>query len=183
MSNTERQYDAVLHGCRDIFLKKTRDYGTSWRVLRPISITDQIFIKAQRIRTLQEKKVQKIDDNIESEFRAMVNYGLIGMIQLELDATVDQELSYNKAEELYDLYLSRVRETMLHKNHDYGEAWRAMSQQSFVDLILMKLMRIKQIISNDGKTIISEGIDSNFIDIVNYSLFALILIGEGVHEA
>lgn len=183
MSNTERQYDAVLHGCRDIFLKKTRDYGTSWRVLRPISITDQIFIKAQRIRTLQEKKVQKIDDNIESEFRAMVNYGLIGMIQLELDATVDQELSYNKAEELYDLYMSRVRETMLHKNHDYGEAWRAMSQQSFVDLILMKLMRIKQIISNDGKTIISEGIDSNFIDIVNYSLFALILIGEGVHEA
>lgn len=183
MSNTERQYDAVFHGCRDIFLKKTRDYGTSWRVLRPISITDQIFIKAQRIRTLQEKKVQKIDDNIESEFRAMVNYGLIGMIQLELDATVDQELSYNKAEELYNQYMARVRETMLHKNHDYGEAWRAMSQESFVDLILMKLMRIKQIISNDGKTIISEGIDSNFIDIVNYSLFALILIGEGVHEA
>ncbi|MGZ5255692.1 MAG: DUF1599 domain-containing protein [Flavitalea sp.] len=183
MSNTERQYDAVLHGCRDIFLKKTRDYGTSWRVLRPISITDQIFIKAQRIRTLQEKKVQKIDDNIESEFRAMVNYGLIGMIQLELDETVDQELTYNRAAELYDLYLARVRETMMHKNHDYGEAWRAMSQESFVDLILMKLMRIKQIISNDGKTIISEGIESNFIDIVNYSLFALILIGEGVHEA
>jgi hypothetical protein len=183
MSNTERQYDAVLHGCRDIFLKKTRDYGTSWRVLRPISITDQIFIKAQRIRTLQEKKVQKIDDNIESEFRAMVNYGLIGMIQLDLDSTVDQELSYDKAEELYDQYMARVRETMLHKNHDYGEAWRAMSQESFVDLILMKLNRIKQIISNDGKTIISEGIDSNFIDIVNYSLFALILIGEGVHQA
>ncbi len=182
MSNTERQYDEALNTCRDIFVKKTRDYGTSWRVMRPISITDQIFIKAQRIRTLQEKKVQKVEDNIQSEFKAMVNYGIMGMIQLELDQTLDQELPLDKATELYDLFMTKVRDTMLHKNHDYGEAWRNMSQESFVDLILMKLMRIRQIISNDGKTIISEGIDSNFIDIINYSLFALILIDEGVHK-
>lgn len=181
MVNTEEQYEKSVQGCKDIFIKKTRDYGTSWRVLRLISVADQIYIKAQRIRTIQEKGKQKVDDNIASEFKGMVNYGIIGLIQMDLNGEKIEELSINEVEKLYDARIEAARNTMLAKNHDYGEAWRGMSQQSFVDLILMKVLRIRQILQNDGKTLISEGIDANFIDIINYSLFALILIEEGKH--
>lgn len=181
MDQTLEQYNRAAEACRDIFTRKTRDYGTSWRVLRTISITDQIFIKAQRIKVLQEKKVQKVDDDIPSEFKGMVNYGIIGLIQLQYNDPKVEELSLPEALEGYEKQLQVARATMQNKNHDYGEAWREMSQESFVDLILMKLMRIRQILANDGKTIASEGIDANFVDIINYSLFALILIEEGKH--
>jgi len=182
MNETLQQYNQALDTCRDIFLKKTIDYGTSWRVLRPISILDQLFIKAQRIRTVQELGVQKVDEDITGEFRAMVNYGIIGLIQLHLKAESVEELPVTEAEENFILQAGVVRQIMIAKNHDYGEAWREMSQEGFVDLILMKLLRIRQILANNGKTLISEGIDSNFVDIINYSLFALILIGEKKHS-
>ncbi|MGB4771134.1 MAG: DUF1599 domain-containing protein [Chitinophagaceae bacterium] len=178
--NTERQYEEAVKKCRDIFLKKTRDYGTSWRVLRIISVTDQIFIKAQRIRTIQEKKVQRIGDDIASEFMGIVNYGIIGLIQLDLLAEME-DMDPDKVEKLYQQKYEFTKKLMLDKNHDYGEAWRDMSQESFVDLILMKLQRIRQILQNDGKTLISEGIDANFTDIINYAVFALILMDEGKH--
>ena len=178
-STTNLQYDKALHTCKDIFIKKTIDYGTSWRCLRIISITDQIFIKAMRIRTIQEKKVQKVGDDINAEFKGIVNYGVIGLIQLSMNDNASQDLDAEYVSSLYDKHIELVRNTMLDKNHDYGEAWRDMSQESFVDLILMKLSRIRQILVNDGKTIISEGIDANFVDIINYALFGLILIEEG----
>jgi hypothetical protein len=178
MDSTNIQYDRAVNSCKDIFLKKTRDYGTSWRCLRIISITDQIYIKAKRIRTIQELKTQKVGDDINAEFRGIVNYGVIGLIQLILgDAEVD-ELDPADVDVKYNQQIIAVRETMLDKNHDYGEAWREMSQESFVDLIIMKLSRIRQILANDGKTIMSEGIDANFTDIINYAIFALILIEE-----
>ncbi|NBO58844.1 MAG: DUF1599 domain-containing protein [Chitinophagia bacterium] len=178
-STTNQQYDKAVLSCKDIFIKKTIDYGTSWRCLRIISITDQIFIKAMRIRTIQEKKAQKVGDDINAEFKGIVNYGVIGLIQLKLDDTEPQELNAETVSALYDENISFARNTMLDKNHDYGEAWRDMSQESYVDLILMKLSRIRQILTNEGKTIISEGIDANFVDIINYALFGLILIDEG----
>lgn len=177
--NTLAQYDAALAGCKDIFIKKTKDYGTSWRVLRPISVVDQIFIKAQRIRNLQEIGVQKVEDNIEGEFRGIVNYGVIGLIQMEQHGNPYTDLPVEEVERLYEHYIQQVKAVMEAKNHDYGEAWRDMSQESFVDLILTKLLRIKQILRNQGKTLISEGIDANYTDIINYALFALIKIGEG----
>jgi hypothetical protein len=180
-TSTEQQYDEALLSCSEIFIKKTRDYGTSWRVLRIISITDQIFIKAKRIRTIQEKKVQRVGDDIQSEFKGIVNYGIIGLIQLKMGTDGVEDLATEKVEQLYRLHAQQARDIMLNKNHDYGEAWRDMSQESFTDLILMKLKRIRQILSNDGKTIASEGIDANFIDIINYALFALILIDEKKH--
>ena len=183
MNSTNEQYDRALRSCKDIFLKKTGDYGTSWRVLRPISIADQLFIKAKRIRTLQEAREQRVEEDKAGEFRAMVNYGVIGLIQLSIAPDAAEELSVAEAGRNYDDQLARVREVMLAKNHDYGEAWRDMSQESFTDLILMKILRIRQIVANEGKTLISEGIDSNYTDIINYSLFALILIGEGKHSA
>jgi hypothetical protein len=181
--STNRQYDEAAAACKDIFILKTNDYGTSWRVLRTISIADQLYIKARRIRTLQEKNDAKVKEDKAGEFKAMVNYGIIGLIQLSLGADTPEELAVGKAGQLYDEKLAVARATMVDKNHDYGEAWREMSQESFVDLILMKLLRIRQIVSNDGATLISEGIDSNYIDIINYSLFALILIGEGKHTS
>jgi Nucleotide modification associated domain 1 len=181
MIPTNLQYDQAVTSCKDIFLKKTRDYGTSWRVLRIISVADQLYIKALRIRTLQEKKEQRIEDDRSSEFRAMVNYGIIGLIQLSLPGEAPEELSPEETGKWYDEKIAVARATMLDKNHDYGEAWRGMSQESFVDLILMKILRIRQIVANDGRTLISEGIDSNYIDIINYSLFALILMSEGKH--
>jgi Nucleotide modification associated domain 1 len=181
--NTDRQYDEAIQLCREIFLQKTKDYGTSWRVLRIISVTDQIFIKAQRIRTLQEKQAQKVGDDIPSELKGIVNYGIIGLIQLESGTVSMEDLPLDKVELLYNENAENAKQTMLNKNHDYGEAWRDMSQQSFIDLILMKLLRIKQILLNDGKTLVSEGIDANFIDIINYALFGLILIDEGKHKA
>jgi hypothetical protein len=181
--DTIQQYNAAVEKCRDIFLKKTKDYGTSWRVLRTISIVDQIFIKALRVRTIQEKKTQLIGDGIPSEFIGIVNYGVIGLIQLELDNPQVEDLDAEQVASMYNKHIAQVRALMQEKNHDYGEAWRDMSQESFADLILVKLLRIRQILSNDGKTIISEGIDANLHDIINYAVFALILIEEGKHSS
>ena len=183
MSDTDQQYDQAVIACKDIFIKKTRDYGTSWRVLRLISVADQIFIKAQRVRTIQEKKTQLVGDDIPSEFKGIVNYAVIGLIQLQLQSESVEDLPVNQVENLYDQQIAMARRIMLEKNHDYGEAWRDMSQESFIDLILMKLLRIRQILANEGKTLISEGIDANFTDIINYGLFGLILIGEGKHKS
>ena len=176
--NTSSQYDQAVASCKDIFIKKTLDYGTSWRVLRLISITDQIFIKAKRIRTIQEKKSQKVADDISSELKGIINYAVIGLIQLELGTAEIDDLSPEETAVKYEKMIAVSKATMMDKNHDYGEAWREMSQESFIDLILMKLNRIRQILSNDGVTIISEGIDANFIDILNYAIFGLILIDE-----
>ena len=181
MTQTNQQYDQAIGQCRDIFIKKTKDYGTAWRVLRTISVVDQIFIKALRIRTIQDLDTRKVGDDIPSEFIGIINYALIGLMQLELGWPQVEELPVDRVDALYHKYIDFAKRTMLDKNHDYGEAWREMSQQSFTDLILMKLMRIKQILGNDGKTLISEGIDANYVDIINYSVFALILIEEGKH--
>jgi hypothetical protein len=181
MNTTNGQYDAAIQTCRDIFIKKTKDYGSSWRVLRTISIVDQILIKAKRIRTIQDNKSQKIADDIIAEFKGILNYAVIGLIQLGLGTDAPDELELTLVEKYYDEQIEKAKKLMEDKNHDYGEAWRVMSQESFVDLILSKLLRIKQIIQNDGKTIISEGIDANYFDIINYAVFALILIEEGKH--
>lgn len=178
MTTTDRQYDIVITSCKDIFVKKAKDYGTAWRVLRTISIVDQIFIKAQRIRTIQEKKQQKVADDISAEFKGIINYAVIGLIQLSLPSHAPEEMDVDEISVLYDQYVQAAKKLMQNKNHDYGEAWRSMSQESFVDLILMKLQRIRQILTNEGKTITSEGIDANYDDIINYSVFALILMSE-----
>ena len=179
--NTNQQYDTAVNSCRDIFLQKTKDYGTSWRMYRTISVADQIYIKAKRVRTIQEMGVQKIGDDIISEFKGILNYGVIGLIQLDIQDDELEELPVETVQRLYNEKIAIAKKLMQDKNHDYGEAWREMSQESFIDLILAKILRIKQIISNKGKTIISEGIDANFYDIINYAVFALILIGEEVH--
>jgi hypothetical protein len=181
MKDTLRQYENAVKDCRDIFLKKTADYGTSWRVLRIISILDQLYIKAKRIRTIQEKKSQRVREDIRGEFQAIVNYGVIGLIQFDMNEEDVEDLSIDKTTTLYDEKISFVKKIMENKNHDYGEAWREMSQESFVDLILMKLQRMRQILANDGKTLISEGIDANLTDIINYAIFALIGIAEERH--
>src|SRR6476661_5382207 len=171
---TEQQYDTVMKNCEDIFLKKSRDYGTSWRVLRPISVVDQIYIKAQRIRTIQEKgaqKVENIGDDIQSEFIGIANYSIIGLIQLELTEDDPEEMDTSALEVLYQKYFLASKALMTSKNHDYGEAWRNMSMESFADLILMKLQRMRQMLANKGKTIISEGIDANYYDMINYAVF------------
>ena len=178
MKNTNLQYDAVINSCKDLFLKKTKDYGTSWRVMRTISITDQIFIKALRIRTIQEKKVQLVNDDLYSEFIGIINYAAIGIIQLKLNNAEIEDLPVETTALYYSEAIKFAKDTMLNKNHDYGEAWRNMSEESMVDLILVKIARIKQILQNNGKTIVSEGIDANFTDILNYSVFALILAGK-----
>ena len=178
MTTTDQQYDEVILACKEIFVKKASDYGTAWRVLRTISIVDQIFIKAQRIRTIQLKGEQKVADDIAAEFKGIINYAVIGLIQLELPADAPEELEIPVVSSLYDQYVHTSKRLMQDKNHDYGEAWRSMSQESFVDLILMKLQRIRQILANQGRTLISEGVDANYHDIVNYAVFALILIDE-----
>jgi len=175
MKDTNEQYDEAVEKSRDIFLKKTADYGTSWRVYRTISIVDQIYIKAKRIRTIQEKGEQRIGDDIISEFKGILNYAVIGLIQLDLQTEEIEELPVDTVEKLYSEKIVIAKKLMQDKNHDYGEAWRDMSQQSFTDLILAKLLRIKKILSNDGKTIMSEGVDANYFDIINYAVFALIL--------
>ncbi|HTB51949.1 MAG TPA: DUF1599 domain-containing protein [Ferruginibacter sp.] len=180
--NTIQQYDSAVQSCKEIFLKKTKDYGTSWRVYRIISVADQIYIKAKRIRTIQEKGAQKIGDDIRSEFKGILNYAIIGLIQLGIDKDEIEELPVTEVEKLYNEQAGIAKKLMLDKNHDYGEAWREMSQESFADLTLAKLLRIKQIIANKGETLISEGIDANFYDIINYAAFALILIEEGKHK-
>ena len=175
---TNEQYDEVIANCRHIFMGKTKDYGTAWRVLRPISIADQIFIKAQRIRTIQENKKQKVEDDVPTEFAGIINYAIIGNIQLHLPNNAAEEMGENMVSEWYDTQVTNAKKLMVDKNHDYGEAWRSMSQESFVDLILMKIQRIRQIIVNEGKTVMSEGLEANFYDILNYAIFALIKINE-----
>lgn len=172
--NTTEEFDAVIKVCRDLFLKKTQDYGTAWRILRLSSITDQIFIKAQRIRTLEEKKISKVGEDISSEYIGIINYCIIAMIQAELDDSAPNDLSVVQVQELYDEKVAETKELMFAKNHDYGEAWRDMRISSLTDLILMKLLRVKQIEDNQGQTLASEGIKANYQDMLNYSVFALI---------
>ncbi len=177
-NNTSAQFDEQLEACRDIFKKKTHDYGTSWRVLRPKSLTDQLFIKAQRIQTIEEAPTKMVDEDERSEFIGLINYAIIGLIQMALKDDKRTELTEEEALLNYDKRVAEIKALMLAKNHDYGEAWRDMRVSSFTDLILMKLLRIKQIEDNKGKTLISEGIDAGYKDIVNYSVFALIKISE-----
>ena len=174
MNQTNLEYTNVINVCRDIFSKKTKDYGTAWRILRPSSLTDQIFIKAQRIRTIQETGENKVGEDIEGEFMAIVNYCVMAIIQIKEEELKDLELSEDIANSLYTKYVDEAQELMAKKNHDYGEAWRDMRVSSLTDLILMKILRVKQIEDNKGATLISEGIDANFFDMLNYAVFALI---------
>ena len=175
MDKTNQQFEKIIVLCRNIFIKKMKDYGTAWRILRTNSITDQIYIKARRIRNIEETGVSKIDEDIRSEFIGIINYAVMGLIQLELGVS-EEELSENATLEMYNRYFNTAKTLMQAKNHDYGEAWRNMRISSYTDLILMKLKRTKQIEDHQGKTIISEGIDANYLDIVNYAVFALIKI-------
>lgn len=176
-NNTSSEYDAIIKVCKSLFIKKTKDYGTAWRILRPSSITDQIFIKAQRIRTLEDKKVSKVGEDIIGEYIGIVNYCVIAMLQLELDENAPQELNADKAAESFDVKVLETKELMAAKNHDYGEVWRDMRVSSLTDLILMKILRVKQIEDNEGKTLASEGIKANYQDMLNYAVFALIKLG------
>ena len=178
MEKTITQYDLIIDQCKDIFLKKNTDYGTSWRVLRLSSLTDQMFIKARRIRTIEEKETSKIDDSVELEFMGLINYGIMALIQSSNKFDVDQEIPIQLLAELYDQNVMETKELMLKKNHDYGEVWRDMRVSSMTDLILVKLLRIKQIEDNQGVTILSEGSLSNYQDIINYAIFALIKLEE-----
>lgn len=179
MADTIAQFDLALSRCRDIFVKKLTDYGAAWRIMRPESVTDQIFIKATRIRSLETKKVSKVGEGIVPEFIAIVNYGIIGLIQLELGFSDTEDITASRAIELYDKHIAATRELMIRKNHDYDEAWRGMRVHSYTDIILQKLMRTKQIEDNAGVTIVSEGIDANYQDMINYSVFAIIKLTEG----
>ncbi|WP_085537744.1 DUF1599 domain-containing protein [Massilibacteroides vaginae] len=174
MVDTKEQFEKVISLCRDLFEKKLHDYGPSWRIMRPQSVTDQIFIKANRIRSLETKGVSLVGEGILPEFIAIVNYGIIGLIQLSLGFSDTTDLSSEEALTLYDKYMTETKELMYAKNHDYDEAWRSMRISSYTDLILMKIYRTKQIESNSGQTLVSEGIDANYMDMVNYALFGLI---------
>ncbi len=178
MEKTLTQYDKQFKKCRELFENKTIDYGTAWRILRPSSLTDQIFIKANRIRTIQETGEAMIDEGIEPEFIGIVNYCIMALIQLEIDKDAPMELPAEDTILLYNQYLENVRDLMQAKNHDYGEAWRDMRISSLTDLILMKVLRTKQIEDNKGETLVSEGIDANYYDMINYALFSLILMEE-----
>ncbi|RZL55099.1 MAG: DUF1599 domain-containing protein [Pedobacter sp.] len=175
--DTSHEYDSVITVCKTLFLKKTKDYGTAWRILRPSSITDQIFIKAQRIRTLEEKKVSKVGEDITSEYIGIVNYCVIAMLQLDLTEGDPNEMEVEVVENLFDKRVNETKELMFAKNHDYGEAWRDMRISSLTDLILMKILRVKQIEDNLGQTVASEGVKANYQDMLNYSVFALIKLG------
>ncbi|WP_316768800.1 DUF1599 domain-containing protein [Pedobacter frigiditerrae] len=175
--NTSHEYDSVIAVCKSLFLKKTKDYGTAWRILRPSSITDQIFIKAQRIRTLEEKKVSKVGEDITSEYIGIVNYCVIAMLQLDLTDSDPNEMEVELVENLFDKRVNETKELMFAKNHDYGEAWRDMRISSLTDLILMKIFRVKQIEDNLGQTVASEGVKANYQDMLNYAVFALIKLG------
>jgi hypothetical protein len=175
---TVDQYDEILKACRKIFELKTKDYGTAWRILRPASLTDQIFIKASRIRSIQQKQTMRVNESIEGEFLAIVNYSIMSMIQLDHPPQGQYELDVETAFGYYSTYASETKQLMLQKNHDYGEAWREMRVSSMTDLILMKLLRIKQIEENEGKTLVSEGLKANYQDIMNYAIFCLILLSE-----
>lgn len=178
ISKTTAQYNAVIKICKDIFVKKLKDYGPSWRVLRPSSLTDQIFIKAQRLRTIEEKGVSKVEEGEVPEFIGIINYCIITLIQLNLPSYTGKEepedIDFIK---LYDNFFNQAQQLMEAKNHDYGEAWRDMRVSTFIDMLLMRVLRIKQIEDNQGKTLVSEGIESNYLDMINYSVFALIQLG------
>ena len=178
MPNTSNQYDLVVEQCRNLFTKKMSDYGSAWRILRLPSLTDQIFIKAQRIRQLQENDVRKVDEDEKSEFIGIINYSIMALIQLELGVVENPDLSSEEAIELYDKHILITKELMENKNHDYGEAWRDMRVSSLTDLIIPKLLRVKQIEDNKGKTLVSEGIDANYQDMINYAVFAMIHLNE-----
>ncbi len=173
-SQTVAQYEQIIGTCKEIFRKKTLDYGTAWRILRLPSITDQILIKAQRIRSIQEKGTQKVEEDVRSEFIGIINYCIIALIQMTLTEEDPMELSYEFLEPKYDTAARETLELLTNKNHDYGEAWREMRVSSITDIILMKLFRVKQIEDNSGKTIISEGIGANYQDMINYAVFCLI---------
>ena len=179
IEKTIAEYKEVISACKEVFEKKTKDYGTAWRILRPSSITDQIFIKAQRIRSIQEKGEQKVSDDIHGEFLGIINYCVIAMIQLDLSTEDEMEIPYEKLEPLYDRYVNETRDLLADKNHDYDEAWRQMRISSITDIILMKLMRVKQIEDNQGKTLISEGIKANYQDMINYAVFSMIKLNSG----
>lgn len=178
MAKTEDQFDKAIQVCRDVYSKKLKDYGAAWRIMRPCSITDQIFIKANRIRTLETKGDHRVDEGIQPELIGIVNYAIMGMIQLSKGFADGDDITVDEALSLYDEYMQKTRTLMLAKNHDYDEAWRSMRTTSYTDLILMKIYRTKQIESNNGKTIISEGIEANYMDMVNYAIFGLIKIDE-----
>lgn len=179
MKDTKQQFEHVITICRDLFSKKLHDYGSAWRILRPASVTDQIFIKASRIRSIETKGVALVGEGTRSEFMAIVNYGIIGLIQLELSYAEAADITGEEAMVLYDKYARASLELMLAKNHDYDEAWRSMRVSSYIDLILMKIYRTKQIESLAGQTLVSEGIDANYMDMINYSVFSLIKIEFG----
>ncbi|MGL5013113.1 MAG: DUF1599 domain-containing protein [Bacteroidales bacterium] len=177
--DTVKQFEYVISICRELYSKKLADYGAAWRIMRPMSITDQIYIKANRIRSLETKGISKVGDDIRGEFIAIVNYGIMGLIQLKLGASDKCDISNEQALELYERYMKETKELMYAKNHDYDEAWRLMRISSCTDLILMKIYRTKQIEDNNGETIVSEGVDANYMDMVNYALFSLIKIEYG----
>jgi Nucleotide modification associated domain 1 len=179
IQKTTAEYKNVIAGCKTLFEKKTKDYGTAWRILRLSSITDQIFIKAQRIRSIQEKGSQKVDDPIRDEFVGIINYCIIAMIQMQLQNSDKMEMTYDELEPLYDGAANETYQLLENKNHDYGEAWREMRVSSITDIILMKLLRVKQIEDNAGKTLVSEGVKANYQDMINYAVFALIKIDTG----
>ncbi|PCI93289.1 MAG: hypothetical protein COB15_16660 [Flavobacteriales bacterium] len=180
MSNTSKEYDSIVKICTDIFTKKMKDYGSAWRILRTNSLTDQIFIKAKRIRSIEEKGMSKIDEGVRPEYIAIINYCIMALVQLELGSDENTELPEDECLNLYSKHFLASKKLMEDKNHDYDEAWRDMRLSSLTDLILMKLLRTKQIEDNSGKTLISEGVDANYADILNYAVFALIKIEEGV---
>jgi len=180
MKDTSKQYNGVIEICRELFINKMKDYGCAWRILRLPSLTDQIFIKAQRIRSLQENEVRKVAEDEKPEFIGIVNYSVMALIQLELGIATQPDLNPERAIELYDQKITETRELMENKNHDYGEAWRDMRVSSLTDLIIQKLLRVKQIEDNKGKTLVSEGIDANYQDMINYAVFAMILMEEAV---
>ncbi len=177
MSSTSQEYDKVIAICRELFTNKMKDYGSAWRIMRLPSLTDQIFIKAQRIRSLQQNDVRKIDEDETGEFIGIINYSIMALVQLEIGVVDQPDLDMDRATALYDAKIKLTKELMEAKNHDYGEAWRDMRVSSLTDLILQKLLRVKQIEDNKGKTLVSEGIDANYQDMINYAVFALILMG------
>lgn len=179
MEETKKQFEHVIAVCRDLFAKKLHDYGAAWRIMRPSSVTDQIFIKANRIRSIEVKGVALVDEGIRPEFMAIVNYGIIGLIQLELGYADKEDITEEKALELYDTYAKKALDLMLAKNHDYDEAWRSMRITSYTDLILMKIYRTKQIEALKGDTLVSEGVDANYMDMINYAVFGLIKLEFG----
>ncbi len=181
--DTNQQFDEALSLCRNIFVRKLRDYGPSWRIMRPAAVTDQLFIKAKRIRSLETKRVSAVGEGILTEFIAIVNYGIIGLIQLRLGAADSKDISVERAVEFYDAVAEQARTLMIAKNHDYDEAWRGMRVLSYTDLILMKIERVKEIEDHRGHTEVSEGIDANYMDMINYAVFGIIKLTEQSREA